>query len=508
MQISQIKKRNKVNYKANNETYSTAQQFVKKMLGFSLATWVGAVLSFFVTPIITRAFTPSELGKINMFQTYYTLLMYISILGLNQGYIRYYNNPPGKSNKDTLFKLCTVLSTIFTLLVCILIFLMGNFFSEQIADTTGSFIPICLSLCLLTNTYLTMSNTAHRMEKNVFMYTIQAIAITVSGKVTYLVAVLWSPTYELAVLIMTISFTLLAIVFLFDKRRVMSQSLKNNIGKEEILPVLKFSLPLVPVLFMSYLNTSVPRLLLKKYVDFSAIGVYSTAVSIVSIITLLQTGFNIFWTPFVYENYKSNSNKIRKVHNLVTYTMVVFGLCILLGQDILYLLIGDNFRSSKSFFGLLLMSPIAYTIAETTGLGINISKKSYLNLITSSVTLATNVLLCITLIPKVGIVGAGVAVSVSSCVMLLIKTILGEKYFKTIVSYKKFFSAPTIFLAAAFGNYYLCDKFFIKYVFLMACIFIISIIYIKELKYLYGLIKLNINSLRNKKTIPKYAFKR
>lgn len=499
MQITQIYEVGNKKFSNIENNYSTAQKFLKKLIGFSVATWVGAILSFIVMPIVTRTFTPFELGKVNMFQTYYTLLMYISILGLDQGYIRYYNAPTGKCDKEVLFKLCTVLSISFTLLICIITMINGNFFSKQIADTKGIFIPLCLSLCILSNTFLTMSNTSHRMEKNIIFYTIQSISITIAGKVSYLVAALWSTTYKLAIMIMTVSFTFLALVFLIAKRKTFSRSLKN-VGKEEILPLFKFSLPMVPVLFMSYLNTYMPRLMLKQYVNFSAIGVYSAAVSIVSIITLLQSGFNIFWTPFVYENYIKDANKLRKVHSLISFVMVSFGLCILLGQDILYLLIGASYRESKSFFGLLLMSPIAYTIAETTGLGINISKRSYLNLITSSLTLVTNVILCLFLIPKMGIAGAGVAVSVSSCCMFFCKSIMGEKYFKVIVSYKKTLSAPLIFLIAAYGNYFLYNRYFYKYIFLLICFFILSVIYFSEIKYILGLVQSCINSLKQKKT--------
>ena len=56
--------------------------FLKKFVGFSVATWVGALLSFIVTPIATRVFDTAELGKINLFQTYITLLMYVGLLGL------------------------------------------------------------------------------------------------------------------------------------------------------------------------------------------------------------------------------------------------------------------------------------------------------------------------------------------------------------------------------------------------------------------------------------------
>jgi O-antigen/teichoic acid export membrane protein len=61
--------------------------------------------------------------------------------------------------------------------------------------------------------------------------------------------------------------------------------------------------------------------------------------------------------------------------------LTLAALAIIALQDPLFMLLGEKYRPAKSFFPFLLFSPICYTIAETTGLGINISKKTYWNII-------------------------------------------------------------------------------------------------------------------------------
>lgn len=459
-----------------------------KVLGFSMASWVGAIISFFTLPFITRLFSPLELGKINMFQTFYTLIMYISILGLNQGYIRFYKEPIGNLNRDRLFKLCLNIALLFTCVISLIILLTSDFFSYQITGKPGFVIPVCLAVVLLANTLLAMTNTDNRMENNVVGFSVQAITINLAGSTSFLVAAFWSPTHQLAILIMTISFALIAIIFTLKKKKIFTTKI-GTISKQEISILLVFSIPMVPVLFLSYLNTALPKFVLIKYLGFETIGIYSAAISIVMIITLLQSGFNIFWTPFVYENYKKNLEQLKKVHVLITYGIVLFALIILLFQDLIYLLLGSNYRDSQYFFAFLLMSPIAYTISETTGIGINIAKKSYLNIIVASITFSSNLLLCLALIPSYGLLGASIAVAVSSLIMLTTKTCIGQKHFKITRSLWVTYFAPLLFFLIAYLNYILFNQLLLKYTLIIIGIIMLNFVYKNELKYILKFVK-------------------
>ena len=148
-------------------------------------------------------------------------------------------------------------------------------------------------------------------------------------------------------------------------------------------------------------------------------------------------------------------------------------------------MIGEKFRAGKEFFPFLLLSPICYTIAETTGVGINISKKTFLNIITFSANVAVNLLLCFLLLPIFGVVGAAIASCASAIVMLLIKTVLGEKYYSCVTSYPKTFSAIAILVGAAVVNW-LVSAVLLKYVLNIALFALLAVIYWKEARYLFS----------------------
>ena len=110
--------------------------------------------------------------------------------------------------------------------------------------------------------------------------------------------------------------------------------------------------------------------------------------------------------------------------------LISAAVCIVIFQDVIYLLVGEKFRASKTFFPFLMMTPICNAIADMTGIGIMLSKKSYLNIYTFIGNTFTNLSLSYVLVPKIGVMGAGIAVGISALVMLIIRSYLGGRYYK------------------------------------------------------------------------------
>lgn len=450
--------------------------FVKKMFLFSIASWVGAVLSFIVTPIVTRTFETDELGKVSMFIMFATLLEYLAIMGLNQGFARFFHEPPEGLNKKKLFKVCISMTWGFSAILSAVIMFFGKWISIQICGEYDLLVPICLCVYIVAKGYLLISNVENRMNQNVKRYTIQSLAMNIAIKISYAFAALGGATYRKAILYITATTLILFIVYFILQRDMMKNDLKG-VKKKSLIPILKYSIPLTPVAFMSYFNASLPKLVLQNYADFSAVGIYTAATTLVGIISLIQAGFNIFWTPYVYENYKINQPSIRKVHNFISIAMVGMGLLIMLFQDVIYMLLGESYRASYPYFAIMLTSPILYTIAETTGLGINISKKTALNIITYTITIFINVVVSILLVPTMKIGGAAIATMIASWAMFISKTIMGERYYKVIESKLLTFTAPTVFTVATIGSYLLSGMQVYRLLFIGVCSVALCIIY-------------------------------
>lgn len=463
----------------------TAKGFLKKLVGFSMAAWISAGISFFVTPVFTRLYLPEEVGHINLFITYMIFFRTICICALDQALMRFYNEKLEGLEQRTFLRHCLKINFTIAVIVVMMIIVKYDFFSMQISGERSLLIPVCLVTDIVCSTFLEMSSISSRMEKNIFQYTLQVVSITFVEKVIFTLVAFYRPEYKLAIFVMTCGYVVLGAVFYFIKR-------KENLLDSARIPwqttkiLMRFSIPYLPVLLLSWLNSSIPLFVLKKYVDYSAVGIYTNAVTIANILTIIQTGFSAYWGPFIYAHYKEENSKkkIKKIERIMILVLISAAICIVIFQDVIYLLVGEKFRTSKTFFPFLMMTPICNAIADMTGIGIMLSKKSYLNIYTFVGGTFTNLYLSYVLVPKIGVMGAGISVGISALVMLTIRSYLGGRYYKICKSNWFIFGAVGMFSLACVINIVFIDRIIIK-TFLLIMVFSgLCIQFWKEIVYL------------------------
>lgn len=445
-----------------------------------MSTWIGFVISFFTIPIITRIFDPDAMGKINMYTTVVNLGMTIVLCGLDQTYTRfYYEGLHGRDNR-LIFSYALLVTTVVTVVGILILLPFRQDIAYEVVGESKSIIFICLAVSIYANAILRLYNLNYRMRQDCIRFSIQSLLIVVCTKVAYIVCAGWDTTYYSAVLFNSALILLLMAVYWFIQREA-RMPLKHLVYDKAVgKAMMKFGLPLMPASIVAWLNNSISNLLIKEKLSFTDLGVYSSALSIASLISLIQTGFNMYWTAFVYENYKKEHGKISAVHNYITYVMILFGMGILFFQDVVFLLLGESYRSSKNFFAFLLIAPICYTISESTGVGIAIAKKTQLNMVFILGSLIVNVAGCYLLIPKFGALGAAVASALAGFVYLAIRSVLGEKYYKCVTSYKRSIAALGLMLAACVVNMYLSGKQWLRMGGIFLLIAVLTLLYIKE----------------------------
>lgn len=460
---------------------NTRLSFLKSFIGFSVSSWVGAGLSIISTPIVTRVFSTTEIGKINLFITIVNLFLNFTYLGIDQAYTRFYHEPPGKNDKNSFLSVCLMLTGLVVFIVAMGIFVSTKALSNTVLGYVTFIIPVSMIVSLFSNVILRFFNLSARMEKNALLFNIQAIAITLVSNVSYVAVALYKPTAENAIIFRSVLTLFIAgVFFAYSRKKV---SLKNiDTSKEVIKTILFYALPICPATILSVMNNSIGQILMKTFVSYEAIGIYSNAVTIASIITIIQHGFSHFWSPFVYENYKTNQKQIIKVHHVSSFVMILFALCIIFCQDLIYtLLVGKAFWASKQIFPLLIISPVCYTISETLGIGVRISKKTFLNIPVYAINLVVNIGICLLLLPKIGVVGAALASAISSIAMLTVKSILGERTYRCSDNYFKVIVALLSLFITAMIHTFVYES-MIRYIVYLVAFVVVVCCYTAELK--------------------------
>ncbi len=459
-------------------------EFLKNMIGFSMVTWISFVLGFLSSPIATRLFEPAELGKVNMFFSYTGFMGAVCYLGLDQVFVRFFREPPAGRSQKTLFTFCMGAA------VCASLLLTGGlcFFWKRLSiGVTGEpsvGIFVCLCIFSLSQILFRFLSLCYRMEQNALLYTIQGVLQVFITKLAYLSMGFVTGRGEHAILLLTALMAVFSLTFLIIQRRYVSAGALRQTNRPFLRETVSFALPLVPLTLLDWLNNNVNIVVMNNLLGKEAVAIFSSALGLAATINIIQTGFNTYWAPYVLENYDSQDGRFYTVHRMMACLLCLFGLALALFQTPVFLFLGKSYRSSSIFFPFLFLSPICYCLGETTDMGITISKKTYWTTIVFLVSSVLNILLCLLLIPRFGMVGAAMASAGTAVVILFLRTAVGQRYYRVLPSWRYLYITVGLMGAAAFGNLLLDGQPVIKYLLLAGLTVAAVLIYLPELRVL------------------------
>ena len=425
----------------------TSKSFIKKFIGFSLVPWITFAMSFISAPISTRLFTPEVLGKINIFSTYSNLIGLFILLGLDQAFARFYLERPNNRSKGYLFTFCFSITYALIFVFGVLSAPFSIFLSDALFDETDILLYVLMFVSVFCSATLRYLNLTYRMEQDIKMYTIQGVLMAFVSKVLHILVGFWDPSYRPALIVGCTSHLLLALIFLWVQRHRFERvkEYDSYFTKE----MFAFALPLIPVSVLTWVNTSIPQVIMQKTMDYYSIGIFTSAMALANLILVIQSGFNSFWVPYTYENYKTQTGQFFKVHRYLMCVLTIFAMLMIGFQDVIFLLLGEKYRAAKEFFPFLILGPICYVAGEVAGVGIDISKKTYYKLYVFTSSIVANLVLCFILRIPLGVPGIAIATSLAAITAMLVKTYFGEKHYKVVTNYKYMAYCMITILASA-----------------------------------------------------------
>lgn len=461
-----------------------SNSLIKSIFSFSVGSWLQAIVAFVSIPIITRFFTPDEYGKINMFILAVGIGVILVDLSMKQSYIRFFNE---FSNKRELLTRCISVSLIVFFILIIALYIFNNQISLYLFGEENTIaILLLLPAMIIGSIILSYQQTYYRMSNRPGRFIILGLLIAVTNNLVMIIAAFHKANYENAIIYTTIGVIFLAFIYrAFNKETFYIYKPTFNFKKSKTLII--YALPLVPVLLIGLLNSSVLRLFLKDYVSYFAVGVFIATASLANVLSLVRTGFTTYWTPYMFENYNSEIKLIRKTHSVITFVLVSFSLTLILIQDLIFSVLGEEYRIGSEIFGLMLVYPVLFTISETTCYGIYIAKKNHLQLYATIISFATTIILGILLIPYIGLLGAAVTSAISGLVLFSFRTYWGQKQYKSVEKFWRTVLAVCILFLVSLCSYFINDLERISLT--LISLTFLFIIYRDVLRYTFSFVK-------------------
>lgn len=417
------------------------ESIIKGIFNYSISTWANLIIGFLSVVIMTRVVKPDVYGLISIFFSASSVLMYVLSIGMDSAYIRFYNEPPfGNTQNQLLYKNLVWTTVIYLVVGVAVIPLFGDITSDLIfgiASRTISGLLLLYTFCTIILRYL---NISFRMSFQVRKYNTQNILMNCLSRFLIIVAALYTSDFHFITFILSIGLGIVLIYYGYIQRPEYipfnaSRELDTSLSLKGYGEYFRFAFFSAPTYIVTYLNTYLSQQIIRSGLSAFALGIFSSTGMYVHILGALKGGFGTYWAAYVYKNYKTDKERIERMHDYVMLFAILMLSLVVMFRDVIYLFIGKDYHDSKQFFSLLLLFPIFSFILETTEKGIALAKKNHITLATHAVSVLVNVILCILFIPVLGLKGAALANAISGIVLFVANTYWGQKYYHTIRSY-------------------------------------------------------------------------
>lgn len=282
-------------------------KFLSKILNNSLAKStmvyttgdaIGKAIPFFLLPIVTRYLTTSDFGILSNFSVAVQIFTAICALNTYSALtVSYYtlNEEERPHYISNLIYLMCMLA-----LVC----LVGvTLFSKHITHMLGISLPwqILAIVSSLATSIFMLYTSVLRMEKRSVMFSgVQALQALVAALLAiYFVVILrWNWQGRVLSMVAGALLSLMLSLWLLSKEHQVFKKFDVNNIREAFV----FGLPLLPHTLSFWFKSGVDKIILTNIVGLSANGVYSIALTLVSVIGIFTGSFFNAYSPLMYKD--------------------------------------------------------------------------------------------------------------------------------------------------------------------------------------------------------------
>lgn len=466
---------------------------------YTLGSGFTLIAGLIATPILTRLITTEEMGKYSMFITLGDLAASILYLGLDQSYVRFYNDEK-ETARVYLLRKCLAVPVVATVAVSCVVLIAYRPVSNVILGQTSFMVAACFAVYLVGLVVDKFWLLKIRMAQKAVWYSL----LNMIRKLAYLgiAVVLFYTIFGDSGWTLIIAVTAAEGVLLIGARFVERRDWKSE---EKTLAtstrqLFAYGLPFVFSATVIYIFQSMDKFMLKALSNYHEIGLYSGAQNIVHLLTQVQMVFTTFWVPVAYEHYSKDPEDKEffiTANKIISYGMLVIAILLLCIKDIVVLFLGRNYQEAVYIFPFLSFMPIMYTVSESTVMGINFMKKSSYHVWISVACAVGNAAGNYFLINAFGAKGAAISTGLSYVLFYVLRTFLANRVYPVKYATGRFlFSCVMVYVLAVMASFQKTSLLFLALA--VAVILIISFLYIDVIEMTGDLVVRQIKKRKNK----------
>lgn len=390
-------------------------------------------IGFFAILFYTHYLSQSEIGTYGYILVLVGFVHTFLILGADNAYARYFCEFKNHHERQLLTTTLFLWFGIWFITAIILPVLYSEEISKLLLKTDSySFAFMMAFLSLPLKLFSSMSNQALRNEfktKQFVMYNFFTAFITL-GSVLLLLNYSAYGVSSIFIGIMIGDIVILPFRFYAIKELLITQVDFSIIKK-----ILSYGIPFVPASVAYWIFSSADRIMLEHMIGLESVGIYTVAVSLSAVMSLISGAIGQAWSPHAIKAYEEDPEKakviyIRFLNVLIAVALFIVTCASLLGKELIELFFSPQYINV--FYPMLfLLIGIGFQITtQVTAMGISLAKKTiyfvYITLFVAIINIGLNYLL----IPDFQAIGASIATATAYILLTFIYAVVSQKLFR------------------------------------------------------------------------------
>lgn len=387
-------------------------QFLKEFFVYGMTSMMSKLVAIFLMPIYTNILTQEEYGVMALLTSCVGIIGMFSNLEIHTGIARDYY----EEGVDRKKLVSTGFFSILSVSLLVLVFMLStlNFWADNVLDISNYKLPFFVILLSVPTTNLhSYFATLMRFKKKPFLFSLGSLLqllLQVSISIIGVVVLRYGIVSIFSGLLIGEIFAIL--FFAYFSRYELSFTFCLPYLKRALL----YGIPLLPAVLANWIDGSFGQILIGKFISKADLGVYSVALSFVSIFSLITLSLKNAWLPFLYENYKKpnfNSQAIGLYKAVVIVLFIIVVSLSLLSKEVVILLSNSSYVAAAQYISLLCLPSALYLLFPIVSSGIQITRETKYTAIAYVLGSLFNLLSMVLFMPKFGIIVVPLSLSLS-----------------------------------------------------------------------------------------------
>lgn len=337
-----------------NQRIKSMSESAKSAIVYTLSTVFSRGLAIITVPIFTRLMTTSQIGEVNLFNSWYSLISVVATLSLTSGgysvAMKEYSDKRDQYQSSVL-----TLTSLIAIVVAAIYFVAPGFWSDLLGLSNGLMILLLIGFLVAPARDFWLAR--QRYEYKYKLSGCVTIGSAIVASALSVIAVMSANRYgyeNVAEVRLYSNYLIIygvaAVIWVFLLLRG-----RTFYNKEYWKLSLSLSIPLMGYSIAAQILNVSDRMMISQMVSNSAVGIYSTLYTVSSLSMMLWQAIHASFVPYLFQNIEKNVNGIKKISSqLMVFYAVMALILTYMAPEIVRILATEEYYEA-----IYIMPPIA-----------------------------------------------------------------------------------------------------------------------------------------------------